>query len=141
MAISGASVGLALGLLLAAGALGYAAAALWVVAAWRGAAPVAASPLPSRPAVSVLKPLAGREPELHANLRSFCDQDFPHFEVILGVGDQSDAALAAARQIAADFPDRVRLVVGDHLAGANRKVANLANMMSAARGRSSVPWL
>ena len=133
MAISGASVGLAVGLLLAAGALGYAAAALWVVAAWRGAARAAASPLRSRPAVSVLKPLAGTEPELRANLRSFCDQDYPHFEVILGVGNQSDAALAAARQIAAEFPDRVRVVVGDHLAGPNRKVANLANMMTAAR--------
>lgn len=141
MAISGASVSFALGLLLAAGALGYAAAALWVVAAWRGAAPVsgalrpAPSPSrsPTRPGVSVLKPLAGFEPELDANLRSFCDQDYPHLEVILGVADRGDRALATARQIAAEFPDRVRLVVGDHLAAPNRKVANLANMMAAAR--------
>jgi ceramide glucosyltransferase len=137
MAISAASVGLALGLLLAAAALGYAVTALGVVAAWRGAAPVSATPrpahAPAHPAVSVLKPLAGLEPELAANLRSFCDQDYPHFEVILGVGDGSDAGLATARQIAAEFPDGVRLVVGDHLAGPNRKVANLTNMMAAAR--------
>jgi ceramide glucosyltransferase len=133
MAISGASVGLALGLLLAAGALGYAAAAVWVVAAWPGAAPVSASPLPSRAAVSVLKPLAGLEPELYLNLRSFCDQDYRPFEVILGVTDRSDAALATARRLVAEFPDRVRLAVGDHAVGPNRKVANLANMMAATR--------
>ena len=135
MAISPPSVGLALGLVLATVALAYAAAALWVVAAWRPAPPAHASPAPGRagPAVSILKPLAGLEPELAANLRSFCDQDYPDFEVILGVGDGSDAALATARELAAEFPRGVRLVVGDHVAGANHKAANLANMMAAAR--------
>ncbi len=134
MGISGASVGLALGLLVAAAALGYAAAAVWVVATWRGGAAVSRSPSASaRPAVSVLKPLAGLEPELDSNLRSFCDQDYPHFEVILGVGDPADGALATARRVAAEFPGRARVVVGDHVAGPNRKVANLANLMAAAR--------
>jgi len=34
------------------------------------------------PAVSLLKPLDGTEPDLEAHLESFFDQDYPQFEIL-----------------------------------------------------------
>jgi ceramide glucosyltransferase len=65
------------------------------------------------PRVSVLKPLHGDEALLAQKLRSFCDQDYPDFEVILGARDPADPALTTARALAAEFPGRVRVVVAD----------------------------
>ena len=42
------------------------------------------------PAVSILKPLHGQESGLFENLRTFCEQNYPAFEVILGVHSVHD---------------------------------------------------
>ena len=96
-------------------------------------------PLPQsgkdRPAVSVLKPLYGAEPGLYDNLRSFAEQDYPAYDIVLGVGDPQDGALDAARALVRDFPERsIALVVDRRSRGSNGKVANLENMLPAAQG-------
>jgi len=89
---------------------------------------------PDRPAVSILKPLHGMEPGLYENLRSFAEQDYPAGQIILGVNDPGDGALAAARILIRDFPSRgIALVVDTRVNGSNRKVANLENMLETAR--------
>jgi len=86
------------------------------------------------PPVSILKPLHGEEADLFENLRSFCEQNYPIFEVILGVHDVHDPALETAQQIVARYPDRARLTIGDGTADAgNPKVANLSGMIGIAR--------
>lgn len=85
------------------------------------------------PAVSLLKPLRGADPELYAALRSHCEQDYPEYEVILGVGNAADPAVPVAEQLAREFPERVRLVVCPEALGANRKVSNLIQMRAQAR--------
>jgi ceramide glucosyltransferase len=88
----------------------------------------------ARPPVSVLKPLHGAEPGLYENLRSFVDQDYPQAQVVLGVRHSADAALPIARALMRNRPDRdIELVVNPRATGSNLKVANLENMLPAAR--------
>jgi ceramide glucosyltransferase len=100
------------------------------------AAHVRRQPAPAgpRPPVTILKPLCGAEPGLHANLRSFCLQNYPQFEILYGVRDAADPACAVVRRLMAEFPSLpVRLVVDPNLHGSNRKVSNLLNMLPHAK--------
>ncbi|MGA3371237.1 MAG: glycosyltransferase [Terracidiphilus sp.] len=67
----------------------------------RAAAPVAHDFLPP---VSVLKAVHGDEPDLEENLASFFEQDYPEYEILFCARQDSDAGLAAARRVAARFP-------------------------------------
>jgi ceramide glucosyltransferase len=89
---------------------------------------------PDRPAVSVMKPLHGAEPGLYENVRSFAEQEYPAFQTVLGVNDPADSALPVAWALISDLPCRdITLVVDKRANGSNRKVANLENMLEAAR--------
>lgn len=94
-------------------------------------------PLPAAaggPAVSVLKPLHGAEPGLYENLCSFVVQDYPAVQLVLGVNHPEDGALEAARALIRDRPDDdIALIVDRRVRGSNQKVANLENMLPAAR--------
>ncbi len=84
--------------------------------------------------VSVLKPLCGEDPGLEENLRSFCRQVHPQFQVVFGVRDDRDPAIAVVRRVMAAFPAAdLRLVVAAERHGSNLKIANLLNMFPAAR--------
>jgi ceramide glucosyltransferase len=86
------------------------------------------------PPVSMLKPLKGLDPGMNENLRSHCLQDYPQYEIIFGVNEESDPAAAAVKRLQAEFPQRdIRLVVCGERLGANRKVSSLAQMSRHAR--------
>ncbi len=86
------------------------------------------------PAVTILKPLSGSEPNLSANLTRFCFQDYPSpVQIVFGVDDPGDPAIGAVRELIAAFPDRdLKLVVNSRRHGSNRKVSNLINMVGEA---------
>jgi ceramide glucosyltransferase len=108
----------------------YAAASTW--AAWRFAGRKGRGSA-DRPPVSVLKPLHGAEPGLYENLRSFAEQDYPAYQLVLGVREGGDNALPVARALIRDLPHRdIRIVVDSRVRGSNLKVANLENMLPAA---------
>jgi ceramide glucosyltransferase len=89
----------------------------------------------SYPAITILKPIRGLETELYENLRTFCDQEYPYYEVIFGVRDPGDPAIGEIERVIAAFPDRnLRLVVSAQPHSGNPKVANLANMLPHANG-------
>lgn len=89
---------------------------------------------PNRPPISVLKPLHGDEPLMEPALASFCAQDYPEFQIVFGVRDPADPALAVVRRLVARFPQCDLAVVADPTPhGPNRKVANLMNMLPSAR--------
>jgi len=92
-----------------------------------------ACPRESLPRVTVLKPLCGSEPETYACLRSFCDQDYPEFQVIFGVAAAEDPVLAVVQRLQQEFPQRdLRILIDRRQHGSSRKVSNLINMMSQA---------
>src|SRR5437868_4391126 len=64
-----------------------------------------ARPARSQPPVTILKPLHGDEPQLYENLRSFCMQSYPQYQVIFGSRDPRDPALDIARRLVREFPD------------------------------------
>jgi len=85
--------------------------------------------------VSILKPLAGAEDELAANLRSFADLDHDDYELVFGVSSPNDAAVPVARAFMAAHPQLpARLVVTDPHAALNPKVAQLVRLTEEARG-------
>ncbi len=86
------------------------------------------------PPVSILKPLKGTDPQIYESFRSHCLQDYPEYEIIFGVSDADDPAVASVRQLQQEFPGHViRLVVCPHALGANMKVSSLEQMLPSAR--------
>ena len=82
----------------------------------------------------MLKPLCGAEPGLYDNLRSFCLQDYANFQIVFGMRDSSDPALAVVERLIAEFPHlAIDVVVNAQQHGCNRKVSNLINMMECAQ--------
>jgi ceramide glucosyltransferase len=93
-----------------------------------------ARPTPVLPPVSILKPLKGADPDIYECFRSHCLQDYPEYEIIFGVSDPDDPAVASVTQLQREFPNHaIRLVVSPNQLGANLKVSNLEQMMPAAR--------
>jgi len=87
------------------------------------------------PSVSILKPLAGTDDELDANLESFARIDYPAFEIVLGVASTDDPAYGVARRFVARHPAiAARVVVTNPAAAVNPKVAQLVELDRAARG-------
>lgn len=117
-------------------ALGVAACA-YLVCALYCLGRFARRPLPAsahRPPVTVLKPVSGLDFRLYDNLRSFCEQHYPEYQVVFGVGAADDPAVPEIRRLMAELPGHdLALVVDTTSYGANRKVSNLCNMMARAR--------
>jgi len=56
------------------------------------------------PALTLLKPLAGAEPDLEKHLASFFEQDYPEFEILFCARQPDDAGLEIARRVAGRYP-------------------------------------
>src|SRR5665213_2303168 len=87
------------------------------------------------PAVTILKPLHQGEPDLACNLETFFTQQYDGaVQIVFGVHDQADPAVAVVRALQAKYPHFDTAIVADTaLYGANAKVSNLINMLPAAR--------
>jgi len=86
------------------------------------------------PPVTVLKPLCGAEPRLYEDLRTFCIQDYPEFQVVFGIRDPADPARLVAERLKAEFPHLgIDIVVNPRQHGHNCKVSNLINMLPFAK--------
>ncbi|MET1047510.1 MAG: bacteriohopanetetrol glucosamine biosynthesis glycosyltransferase HpnI, partial [Hyphomicrobium sp.] len=120
------------GVLLGLAALAYLVLALYFT--WRFREGPVSAPDGYRPPVSVLKPVHGAQPFLYECLRTFCDQDWPQYEVIFGAHSDNDPAVAVVKRLIAEFPDKdLRLVIDPSFAGPNPRASNLANIYKAAR--------
>ena len=85
--------------------------------------------------VTVLKPLHGAEPGLTANLASYLGQNYPgEVQLLCGVGQAGDAALASVEELRGSRPDaEISVSQGPPPPGANGKIGNLRALMPLAR--------
>src|SRR5579862_3322236 len=96
---------------IAAGAIavcsvGYYALCLWSAARFLGerrAADRSVRPTPSLlPPISILKPLKGTDPEMYQSFRSHCLQNYSTYEIIFGVSEGDDPAIAFVERLKAE---------------------------------------
>jgi ceramide glucosyltransferase len=120
---------------LAAPALAAAAYYLLAIVAalrWRGSTGPAASPK-VWPAVSILKPVHGRDPRFYEAIRSHAVQQYPEFEILFGTRDPADPALEDIARLAREFPEcSIRAVIVT-TAAPNAKVGVLGALAKEAR--------
>ena len=113
--------------------LGYYLLALWSA---RSFVRHLRQPLPDfHPPVSILKPVKGLDPGMYGSFASHCRQQYAgDYEILFAVSSFDDPAVAAIRQLQAEFPDRsIRLVVCPESLGPNGKVSNLVQALPQAR--------
>lgn len=123
------------GVILTVGALGGATCGL-ATAFLAGRAFRASLPdRPMAPPVTVLRPLSGAHAGLAEALGSTVLQDYVgEIQLACGTADAADPAIAVVEQLKEGHPQRdISLVIGAKAEGANRKISNLSNMMSAAK--------
>jgi ceramide glucosyltransferase len=118
--------------LIALAAIGYAVVALWRVLAfgrWMTRSERSAPRSGPLPGITVLKPVTGAPPGLRDDLRSFCAQDYPKFQVVFGVPDAADPAAGVVDALASEFAHgEIACVAGGPHTAPNPKVAQLMNM-------------
>ena len=105
----------------------------WCADAFSRRRKAGAEPSATLPPVSILKPLKGTDPNIYESFRSHCLQDYPEYEIIFGVSDPDDPAIASVEQLQREFPQqKIELVVCPRILGPNVKVSNLDQMARSA---------
>jgi ceramide glucosyltransferase len=86
------------------------------------------------PPISNLKPIRGLDAEAYENFASYCNQDYPDYELLFGIGDGDEAVAELIERLKREFPQRrIRVVhVSGHTAP-NDKVVKLARLVSEAQ--------
>ena len=114
-------------LLIAMGVAGVVFSLVALLVAGRADAPGAAH---AAQAVTILKPLHGDEPKLVEAIRTIFDHGHAApVQIIFGVADADDAALAAVDQARAGYPALdITVVIDPARHGANNKMSNIINM-------------
>jgi ceramide glucosyltransferase len=86
------------------------------------------------PMVSILKPVKGIDAGALENFVSFCQQEYPHFEILFGLADPNDPVVVLIQQLQERFAGlSIRWFIPKPL-GTNPKAATLHKLAAEARG-------
>src|SRR5215471_9190416 len=77
------------------------------------------------PPVTILIPARGADFEASENLASFCNLDYPEFQIICGVLDSRDPMIPLVEQMNSNSARSIELSIGGNIIGENLKVSNL----------------
>src|SRR5271167_1362236 len=119
--------------LLAVAGTGYFVLCIWAARRWQRER-LGRQPAPFTPPVSILRSLKGLDPHMYLAFRSHCVLDYDEYEVLFGVSDLNDPAVALVEKLREEFPLRqLQVVHCPEVLGLNGKVSNLAQMLPQAR--------
>jgi ceramide glucosyltransferase len=86
------------------------------------------------PPVSIVKPVRNVDREAYENFASFCQMDYPEYEIVFAVADLDDPVIPVIQKLQQSFPMRsIRLVTAVANLGANSKVNNLCQLVQEAK--------
>ena len=86
-----------------------------------------------RPAVSILKPLHGLDPDFYETVRTHALLAYPEFEILFGVSDPGDPTIGEIERLRAEFPAVAIRLIRSGATTPNRKVGVMADLAAAAR--------
>jgi len=86
------------------------------------------------PPVSIIKPLTKAEAESKENFTSFCDQDYPCYEIVFSLSRDDHSVVSVLENLKRQFPAKqIRWTLVDDNPGPNYKVGNLIGAINAAQ--------
>ncbi|HZV59223.1 MAG TPA: glycosyltransferase, partial [Candidatus Eremiobacteraceae bacterium] len=86
------------------------------------------------PGVSILKPVRGVDHEAYENFASFCDLEYPEYEIVFAIAEPDDPVIAIVQRLQKDFPEQsIRLIVGIEQLGITRKTNSLVRLAREAK--------
>jgi ceramide glucosyltransferase len=85
------------------------------------------------PAISILKPVRGRDDRFYEAIRSHARQDYPEFEILFGTSDPSDPARADIERLMAEYPHLSIRLIDVETDAPNTKVGVLEELAEQAR--------
>jgi ceramide glucosyltransferase len=85
------------------------------------------------PAISILKPVRGRDDRFLEAIRSHARQDYPEYEILFGTSDPNDPARADIESLIAEFPKLSIRLISVETDAPNTKVGVLEKLAEQAR--------
>ncbi|CAH0383655.1 unnamed protein product [Bemisia tabaci] len=86
------------------------------------------------PGVTILKPLTGVDPNLFSNLESFFTMEYPTYELMFCIEEESDPAIMIVKKLIEKYPNvDSKIFIGGANVGVNPKINNIITGYQAAK--------